>query len=897
MASRGAGLDIPRSTRLHDAGQTRPLPADSPLPSTRRVSPAPPDRLDDDSSSVDARMAELLATRSDLSEVRSRLREEDSDEAEDLLERIETLDFLDSMVGEVDADVPEQLGEFRIVGLLGRGGMGSVFEAFQESLERTVALKVLSPSLTSDPRMRRRFRAEARACANLHHPNIVPVYGFGETSGSLYFAMERVQGVSLDRHIARARHVGRLALEPRDAARRFAGVADALFHAHRRGLLHRDVKPGNVLVHPDGELALADFGLSKVVGEQSRSLSRAGGFMGTLQYAAPEQALGRDPSPASDLYGLGATLFECITGRLPIEGRTTEALLHAIVHEEAPPLRKVLRGAPRDLEMVLRKLLSKDPGDRYQDGETLARDLRRVADDEPVHVRRVPLSVRAWRQIRKHRGVSAAVAIALVATIVTSVLWGQFRDEERAKAIAQRQNHQTAAVARAETESGPAFGPDGLLSVLTGTRLVAADARSEVLDLLDQAEQVWPGDPQTARLRQAYLVDPIPEATRQLRRGDGLGARRLIDARIQEIETKDGFAERDPSTWLALYRLYVGRGLASLTAAVGDVEAAERDLIRASMIRPGAFLPRLLMPILAWDPAQPADAMLEQVDNLVARGPLGALDAAASFLLCFAGLARPAESELVQVEMTTEQRFELHRAALARLGRSGRELGELRAAGGPIERGLASPIRSALRAGRVTAEVLEHARILLEEQVGPVSPLRAWREVVAVLTDRDSPPARGRDGGELEPEVRLAGLEKLLALDPPNWLVGALDTRVRSILDEGGPVLAASACALRVRAMLGRRAEVDVAAALAQAWVDEDPYDARAYVCRFEAHLRAGAYADAAWDVVTAFQHCAVPAQLRELFRGALARHPRPAGLTADAATAWGQIEAALAGG
>src|SRR5690606_2409849 len=381
------------------------------------------------------------------------------------------LEYLDRVVGEIGGDTPERLGEYRIVGLLGRGGMGTVYEAFQDSLERTVALKVLSPSMTSDPRMRRRFRTAARANATLHHQHIVPVYGFGEASGHLYFAMERVEGVSLDKHVSAARHRGGQAMEPREAARRFAGVADALAHAHRRGILHRDVKPGNILVHPDGTLALADFGLSKVVDEQSISRSQHGGCLGTLHYAAPEQARGRPATAASDLYSLGVTIYECVTGRLPLRSESTEALLQALLHEQPRPLRQVLPRAPRDLELVLEKLLAKEPEDRYADGEVLARDLLRVADDEPVHVRRRALPVRVWRVVRKHRLLSATAGVAFCLLLAVLGVWWLLLGEEELGRISTHEIQLAKAVARAEGELGRFDGPDGLLESLVGLEL------------------------------------------------------------------------------------------------------------------------------------------------------------------------------------------------------------------------------------------------------------------------------------------------------------------------------------------------------------------------------------------------------------------------------------------
>ncbi|MBP8302208.1 MAG: serine/threonine protein kinase, partial [Planctomycetes bacterium] len=208
-------------------------------------------------AAADARMADMLRGSTSGAELRRELVSDDTEQASDLLARLDALDFVQQVVGG-SSDVPTRLGDYTIKGLLGRGGMGTVYLGWQEELEREVALKVLSPHFSSDSTMRKRFRAEARATAALHHRHIVPIYDYGESQGMLYFAMERVDGMSLDKHIAAARRSSRLPMDPLEASRRFAGVADALGLAHRRRLLHRDVKPGNILVGSDGTLALTD---------------------------------------------------------------------------------------------------------------------------------------------------------------------------------------------------------------------------------------------------------------------------------------------------------------------------------------------------------------------------------------------------------------------------------------------------------------------------------------------------------------------------------------------------------------------------------------------------------------------------------------------------------------
>ncbi|MCK5942549.1 MAG: serine/threonine protein kinase, partial [Planctomycetes bacterium] len=344
-------------------------------------------------------------------------------------------------------------------------------------LEREVALKVLSRHYTSDPTMRKRFRAEARATAALHHRHIVPIYDYGESHGMLFFAMERVDGMSLDKHINAARRVDRPPMEPIELARRFAGVADALGLAHRRRLLHRDVKPGNILVAADGTMALTDFGLAKALDHVSMHLtSKSGGFLGTLHYASPEQALGGELTPASDLYSLGVTMFEAATGQLPLAGKTTEALLQSILHGTPRRLRDCIPKPPRDLEAVLDKLLSRDAGDRYQDGEALSRDLLRIADGEPVHIRRIPLHVRLWRRARKNPVLAGALLAVFVFLLVTLGLLGVL-SREKGKGLVSRHQNRLVAIARdVGRELGSPWGPRPLFTALTGVPVDGAEA-------------------------------------------------------------------------------------------------------------------------------------------------------------------------------------------------------------------------------------------------------------------------------------------------------------------------------------------------------------------------------------------------------------------------------------
>ena len=853
----------------HEAGDPRERPS---TPDEIDAHVPLPDDADDvgPPSASDRRMAELLAQSSgerDVVRLRSALAADGGDD--DLAGRLRAMEYLDEVCGELAGDLPERLGDYRILGVLGRGGMGTVYEAYQESLERIVALKVLSTQLSADPRMRKRFRTEARATATMHHQHIVPVYGFGEAGGLLYFAMERVEGVSLDRHVSRARRAGRPPMEPRDAARRFAGVADALHHAHRRGILHRDVKPGNVLVHPDGELALADFGLSKILGEHSMSVSRAGGFLGTLHYAAPEQALGRDPTPAADLYALGVTMFECISGRLPVNAESTEGLLHAVLHVDPPPLRKVLPTAPRDLEAVLQKLLCKEPGDRYPDGESLARDLQRIALDEPVRVRRQPLSVRLWRLARKHKVLSALVLLAFVLLVSTAFFGVQLFREEQQGRLTRYENLLTQAVARAESTAGAATGPDDVLRLLTGIG-VAVDAGDDMVEqLFDSATKLLPDDPLAPELRAAWRADPLPTASAALARSHAWDAFRAIDAEIRRFESAASFASGDRTAWLRAYRLYVLRAVAALTAPVGDRAGAEKDLVRAAVVRRGAFFPRLLGELLEWRPEDGPGDLVRRLDRVAATGPAGAEAAVATLLWTVAGIERASEAQLIDLDLPHPWRLVLHDTAIERLARLGL-LDAARATSRPgargfVERALADAARRiAVSYGDASlrdAVVADQLRVL-DTSVSPESPMQAWRVVFERLRAADAPVPEVAPERPLDIPRRLAGWHELLQLDLSERVFLDLREPCEALLQAAGA--AAERRTVRVRAWLAARTDSpDATAAAIQDWLAMDANDAEAYLCRIAANLRAGDVEAVRFDWIVALQNAADDASVR----------------------------------
>ena len=808
-------------------------------------------------TAADLRMAEILADGEDASAIsmRRRLSEDASDDTDELLARVSALEFLDTVVGEIGGDLPERLGSYRIIGVLGRGGMGTVFDAFDETLERVVAVKVLAPGLTADPRMRKRFRTEARASATLHHQHIVPIYGYGEAAGFLYFAMERVDGISLDKHIASARRLNRSVMEPLDAARRFAGVADALAHAHRRGILHRDVKPGNILVHPDGALALADFGLSKIAGEQSLSVSQHGGFLGTLHYAAPEQARARPVTEASDLYSFGVTLYEAVTGRLPFEADSTEAILHALLHEDPQPLRRVLQKAPRDLELVVEKLLAKEPEERYSDAEQVARDLQRVADDEPVGLRRRSVLTRAWRFARKHRAVSLVSAVAALLLLVVLVQSWQGAVQRRGARASRHDVLVTEAMSKAALEGGPLGGPSGLLGALVGAPVVG-DAPSEVLSTLAQAEKQVPDSEVVRNLRTAYLEETIPaEVIGMLRSGRGLVAMRILDRLIDEAVARNTLAGRETGVGLQLYRLYFARAIAQLTAAVGDRDGAARDLIRASMMRSGAFASRLLSDFVDWRPEKGISALASRLDTLLESTPLAAAHQVAADLLRIACRPRrPLGAQLLEFDWPASTRLQLSQLAdrIDGKGAKGEITDEPDDVGTTVEAG---EIEDALAAAaRRVAEsfanesrrrdLLDGLANVLDEEVAAQSPLQSWRLVHAFLENPD-PTAFERRllALDLPGAIVLRGLDDLFSLDLPVDLIRRLSSTKdqRGFLDRFLAQVAQGPRTYAVRTRFAERVQdTALAQQYAEAWVRAEPDSAEATLALLECRLAAG---------------------------------------------------------
>jgi serine/threonine protein kinase/tetratricopeptide (TPR) repeat protein len=374
-----------------------------------------------------------------------------------------------------------QLGDYRILREVGRGGMGVVYEAEQISLCRRVALKILPFAAALDSKQLQRFRNEAQAAAHLHHTHIVPVYAVGTERGVHYYAMQFIEGQTLAAMIAELRRQApqppsRGTLEP--ATESFAQVppsdrqstcavaaetttldhrgpvakrstknpaffrtvaelgvqaALALEHAHQMGIIHRDIKPANLLLDARVHLWITDFGLARGRGEDGLTLT--GDLVGTLRYMSPEQALGKrlPVDHRTDIYSLGVTLYEFLTLRPAYDGRDRQELLHQLTFEEPLPLRRLKAAVPRELETIVQKAMAKEPDDRYATAQELADDLQRFLDHKPILAKKPTLRERLHKWEERHKGVVCAAAglllLAVVALGAHSVLIAREKDQ------------------------------------------------------------------------------------------------------------------------------------------------------------------------------------------------------------------------------------------------------------------------------------------------------------------------------------------------------------------------------------------------------------------------------------------------------------------------------------
>jgi predicted Ser/Thr protein kinase len=325
--------------------------------------------------------------------------------------------------GDPELPPPELPADYELIGELGRGGMGVVYRARQRSLDRTVAVKVLRPGEIMFGDAIRRFRKEAQHLARLRHRHVVTVYEVGEAGGNVYYTMDYHEGGSLEDLLRDG------PLTPSRTAKLLRQVTSAIAFAHSEGIIHRDLKPANVLLDEHGEAIVADFGLARDLGVRG-DITRTGRVIGTPAYMSPEQARGDGPriGEPTDVYALGAILYQCLTGAPPFCGKPLPELLHAVIHDDPPAPRRRNPAVPRDLEVICRKALEKDPARRYTTARALLEDLERFEEGRPIRARPPSLTYRARRFVARRRASLMAALGTAVVLASLFVAWDATRD-------------------------------------------------------------------------------------------------------------------------------------------------------------------------------------------------------------------------------------------------------------------------------------------------------------------------------------------------------------------------------------------------------------------------------------------------------------------------------------
>jgi tetratricopeptide (TPR) repeat protein len=481
---------------------------------------------------------------------------------------------------------------YEVLAELGRGGMGVVYQARHCSLKRLVALKMILAGLHADATARVRFRTEAEAVARLQHPNIVQVYEVGEYDGRPFLALEYLDGGSLLHEVAGT------AQPERSAAQLVETLARAVQHTHQRGILHRDLKPTNVLLTADGTPKIADFGLAKVLDADSGP-TRSEALLGTPSYMAPEQAAGDAEKVGApcDVYSLGAILYELLTGRAPFQGATPLGTLEQVRTQEPVPPRRLRRSVSLDLETICLKCLEKEPAKRYPSAEALADDLRRFLEGQPIRARPAPVWRRLWKTARRRPAPVARAlgAAALVCLLLTAWFYfhaadqlARHRAEQKYRQFVQRRNEALFYGLLAPAEGGLFLGaavPANLQRAESAARealaLAGVSAESETAALA-------PGFPaprkaETAADCYALLLVLAGVRGQQLPPGEG-GQERYQEAlRILDRARQLGF-----QTWAYHLRR------AHILERLGKQEEAKGDRDRAAALAPEGVLDHFL---------------------------------------------------------------------------------------------------------------------------------------------------------------------------------------------------------------------------------------------------------------------------------------------------------------
>jgi tRNA A-37 threonylcarbamoyl transferase component Bud32 len=451
-------------------------------------------------------------------------------------------------------------GDYELLEEIARGGMGIVWKARQTSLHRDVALKMIRAGALASPDEVQRFLREAEAAANLQHPNIVAIHEVGEHAGQHYFSMDFVAGRDLGSVVKNG------PLSPQVAARYVKIIAEAIHFAHQRGTLHRDLKPQNVLIDAADQPRITDFGLAKIMKDDSR-LTQSGVVMGSPSYMPPEQAAGRhgDIGPASDVYSLGAMLYELLTGRPPFRGATALATLCDVLEAEPAAPRTLKPDIPPDLQTICLKCLEKSPSARYPTARVFAEELDRFLKGEPIQARPASAVRKTVSWARRHPGALAALGALVMVALACGVF---YLFEENAFLRAQQADPTLARISGPRHESVQVWSVIGFIVLMAGVFLfltVLRQARG-----LSWRQRIDLRNPLRGPALFTLPLQPLDQRTRRIAISGGLilagyGVMLLaqtIQAHVWEGESIFG---QIPSIYLSIYF-----GLAILALVVRD---------------------------------------------------------------------------------------------------------------------------------------------------------------------------------------------------------------------------------------------------------------------------------------------------------------------------------------